>query len=102
MLILTRVGVRAAVTMRDAVDAAREAFVALAAGEGDVPPRTPIRTSGGTALFMPAYERRSETLGLKLVSVNAENAARGLPTVQAVVVLVEGTTGTAVALIEGT
>lgn len=53
-----------------------------------------------TALLMPAWTE-GEYLGVKLVNVFPGNAARGLPAVSGVYVLFDGTTGQAVALIDG-
>lgn len=93
---------RRAVTMVEAIATAREAFAALSTGQADVPVRTHLPTAGGTALFMPGYSRALGFAGLKLVSVTPANPARGLPVVQAAVLLMEDATGTPVALIEGT
>jgi ornithine cyclodeaminase len=62
------------------------------------------RSPGGGAnhfLIWPAW-RHGEALGIKLVTSFPENAGAGLPTVQAVYVLFEGTHGSPAALIDGT
>ncbi len=89
------------VSMTEAIAAAREAFVALATGEAVVPVRAHVPVAGGMALFMPGYSRTLGFAGLKLVSVTPENPGRGLPVVQAAVLLMDDTTGTPVALLEG-
>jgi ornithine cyclodeaminase/alanine dehydrogenase-like protein (mu-crystallin family) len=102
MLAISRAEIRQAVTMRDAIDAARAAFRALTNGQAVVPPRPHVTTANGTSLFMPAYKQSGDTVGLKLVTVTPENPRRGLPTVQAVVLLVDESTGTPAAILEGT
>src|SRR4029453_4850369 len=82
MLILTESDIRALVTIDDALEAARAAFIALSAGTAVVPPRTIIPVVEGTALFMPAVDRAGGIAGVKVVSVHPENPGRGLPTVQ--------------------
>lgn len=102
MRVIGRTDIRQAVTMRAAVDAAREAFIALSTGQAQAPLRTHLAIAGGTMLIMPGYARSAGAAGLKLVSVHPENAARGLPTVQAVVLLTSDRDGTPHALLDGT
>ena len=58
-------------------------------------PRVPIRTQlgiplhDGVTLFMPAYLEQTDKLGMKMVSVFSGNIERGLPTINAMVTLVE-------------
>jgi ornithine cyclodeaminase len=52
-------------------------------------------------MALPAWQA-GEAIGIKLVTVFPDNPTRGLPSVQAVVVLFDGTTGEALALIDGT
>ena len=59
---------------------------------------------GGEQVFMglPAWQP-GDSLGVKLVTVFPENpSARGIPSVQAVYVLFDGTTGTPLAIMDGT
>jgi len=56
--------------------------------------------SGGRLLLMPAW-RAGETLGVKLVTVFPGNRARGLATVAALYVLLDGATGHPQALLDG-
>ncbi|MBI3977947.1 MAG: ornithine cyclodeaminase family protein [Chloroflexi bacterium] len=102
MLVISRADIRKAVTMRDGIDAARDAFVALATGQAVVPLRAHIPTGSGMALFMPAFERDSAAVGVKVGCINPANPQLGLPTVQAVVFLMDGSTGTPAAVVEGT
>ncbi len=102
MLAIGRDDIRRAVTPREAIDAARAAFIALSTGSGEVPPRTHLTTDGGVMLFMPGHAPTLGVTGVKAVSVSPGNPALGLPTVQGVVLLVETATGTSAALVEGT
>lgn len=52
-------------------------------------------------MALPAW-RPGRSIGIKLVTVFPDNPARGLPSVQAVVLLFDGETGEALALIDGT
>ncbi len=102
MLAIGRSDLRAAITVGDAIEAARRAFVALSGGEAVVPPRPHLATTHGTSLVMPAYAPGLARVGLKVVSVTPANPQRGLPTVQGVVLLLDEPTGTPVAVLEGT
>ncbi len=78
-----------------------EALIALARGETSVPARVAASTSGGLLAAMPGYV---PGLGLaaKLVGVFAGNAALGLPSHQAVIVVFDEDTGSVVAMMDGT
>ena len=90
--------------MPDAIDAVEEGFRALSSGRANVPLRLalPLREAGASALFMPAVMDEGSAATVKLVSVVPSNATRGLPIVQAAVVIVDATTGTPRALVDGT
>ncbi len=76
----------------------RETLRAAAEGKGGGPTRASLATANGWFGAMPAYTPGG--LGAKLVVVIPDNAARGLPTHRAVVVLFEPETGAAAAWIE--
>jgi len=100
--ILSADDVRACVDMPAAIDAMREAFAALSAQEATVPMRLALETEHGVSLFMPAHLRESGNAGAKVVSVNPGNAARGLPAIHAVVLVLDVLTGRPRALMDGT
>lgn len=102
MLAIGRADLRRAIIMREAIDAAREAFVAWSGGEASVPARQHIATANGTTLVMPAYAPAAGAFGVKVVSVTPANSERGRPTVQAAVLLFDEPTGAPVALLDGT
>jgi len=56
--------------------------------------------SDATLLLMPAW-RSGEHIGIKLVTVFPDNGAQGLPAVMASYLLLDGTTGETLALIDG-
>jgi alanine dehydrogenase len=104
MRVLTADDVRAALDMPRAIALMRDAFGALSAGRVTMPERTvvPVTGAGGTTLVMPAYLPSGSRLGLKVVGVFPGNAARGLPVVPAVVLVLDGDTGQPAALVDGT
>jgi ornithine cyclodeaminase/alanine dehydrogenase-like protein (mu-crystallin family) len=65
------------------------------------PVRTQWSTQSGTALVMPAYLPDDHGLGAKIVSVFPGNPGRGLPTVTALVTLLDADTGLPIAMIDG-
>jgi ornithine cyclodeaminase len=81
---------------RDIVEALREGFRMEIA--------TPVRhhhdiSPAATLLLMPAWSK--DWAGLKTVVFKSDNAAAGLPTIQASYLLIEQRTGTTVAMIDG-
>lgn len=102
MLVLGRAELRELVTVELALRAAREAFAALASGGALVPPRIHLDTPHSVSLVMPAFREGGDAVALKAVSVTPGNSARGIPTVQGLVLLFDEATGTPMALLEGT
>lgn len=96
--------VRRAITMAEAIQAVKEAYVQLSAGQAIVPLRTPVPVEGrgGVTLFMPAYLAKSDAMGAKIVSVFPGNLAQGLPTIHAMVIVVNAETGQPNAIMDGT
>lgn len=104
MLVLNANAVRSALSMEQAIREMKRAFEILSAGDADVPERTWIEVPrvGGTTLFMPAYNRRDDSMALKIVSVFPGNRSLGLPSINALVALVNTATGKICALLDGT
>jgi ornithine cyclodeaminase/alanine dehydrogenase-like protein (mu-crystallin family) len=102
VIIVDEATVRRILTPAACREVLRDAF--LSYGRGDVanPLRTVIKSSQGWFASMPAAIGGSRaSLGAKLVTAFPENAALGLPTHQAVVVLVDPQTGALQALVDG-
>ncbi|MGH2561774.1 MAG: ornithine cyclodeaminase family protein [Thermomicrobiales bacterium] len=103
MLVLSRSDLKQLVSMRDAVELMKVAFRELSAGQAASPLRTAIDVgeTGGTTLLMPAYVPAQSALGVKVVSVFSGNRDRGLPTIHALVCLVDAETGVPTAIMDG-
>jgi ornithine cyclodeaminase len=102
MKLLTRSDIQRSIGMTSAIAAVRGVFRAYSAGLVDLPLRAqiPIPERDGVTLIMPGYLRDERALGCKLVSIRPQNRASGLPTIQAVMVLLDEATGLPVALLE--
>ncbi len=104
ILVLTRQDVKEAVSMGQAIEAVKGAFAQLSANQATVPLRTQLSVPRhkGVTLFMPAYLEQTDSLALKIVSVFPDNATRDLPTIHAVVMVVDAATGQPIAILDGT
>jgi ornithine cyclodeaminase len=102
MRLLTADNIRAAITMPEAIEAMRAAFVALSSGKAQSPLRTSLQTPRGVSFFMPAYISGDAYGVVKIASVYGDNPARGLPTVIASVLVFDATTGQPCAILDGT
>jgi len=100
--VLSADDLRAAITMAEAIEAVAGGFAQLSAGRAVVPLRTSLSAAAGTSLFMPAYLPDSRTTTLKVVSVYPDNRLLGLPTIMAVVAVLDADTGRPLALMDGT
>jgi len=89
--------------MPSAIDAMRDAFKQLSAGEAQAPLRVnmPVPDHKGTALFMPVYLPSTARIGLKVVNVYPENPGNGLPMIDALVMVMDARTGRPQAVIDG-
>jgi ornithine cyclodeaminase len=102
--VVSREGVEKAVTMAQAIETVKAAFAQLSRGHARVPIRTQLGVPlhDGVTLFMPAYLEETDELGMKMVSVFSGNIESGLPTINAMVTLVDAETGLPTAIIDGT
>jgi alanine dehydrogenase len=91
--------------MGEVIQAMKQAYAALSAGQAQMPLRTrlDVPPHSGLSLFMPAYLQAGdkEALAVKVVSLFPQNPARGLAFIQAAVLVLEPDTGRALALLEG-
>jgi ornithine cyclodeaminase/alanine dehydrogenase-like protein (mu-crystallin family) len=92
-----------ALPMPAAIAAVKSAYAQLSSGQAAVPLRTALRPAkhAGVTLVMPGYLSGSDALAVKVASVFPGNRALHLPTVHALVLLLDAATGAALAVIEG-
>jgi alanine dehydrogenase len=102
-LILNEHDVRAVLTMPDLIETMQAALVAYSEGRTLQPLRTVLEVGAQKAFFgvMPAFLPDGPALGTKLVTVYGSNAAAGLPTHLATIVLLDPKTGALLALLDG-
>ncbi|MFC1482152.1 ornithine cyclodeaminase family protein [Candidatus Neomarinimicrobiota bacterium] len=102
MLYLNADQVRTCLPMTAAINTARKAFIALSDGSALVPPRIHITIGNSdSALFMPAYLPDQAQFAVKVVAMNAGNKERGLPLINALVLVHDTTTGAPLAIMDG-
>jgi len=105
-VLLTERDVRSVLSMDDLIAAMETALDQCSAGAARQPLRTVVEAGahGGAHGFygvMPAYLQAPAALGTKLVSVYHGNAARGLPSHLATIVLHDPDTGELLAVMDG-
>lgn len=102
--LLSRKDVQQTVTMSQAIESVRQAFISLSRGEAVMPLRNQVlvKEQEGTTLFMPAYLPSIESLGTKIVSVFPNNIEHDLPTIHALVISCDAKTGQPTVVMDGT
>ena len=93
--------VRAAAPMPQLLDAIEAAYRDVAAGRDRSPIRSRISMGGGDLLLMPGLRDGGAGASVKLVTVMPDNAARGLPTIHAVVAWFDAESGEPLAILDG-
>jgi alanine dehydrogenase len=103
MLLLTERDVRELLSMDDLIRAMHDALVEFSAGRVQQPLRTVLEVGPEHAFFgvMPAYISGADAMGTKLVTVFGANAARGLPSHLATIVLLDSSTGELLSVMDG-
>src|SRR5918999_3831965 len=102
-LLLTEEHVRSVLPMPDLIATMESALARFSSGDVQQPLRTVLTIGPQRAWWglMPAYVTEPATMGAKLVTVFNSNAARGLHTHLAMIVLFDPDTGALQALMDG-
>lgn len=102
--VLSADDVQRALPMAEAVEEMKTAFQELSQGKAVVPPRAHIAATepDGDALFMSAYSPSARQMGIKVVTLFPDNPAKDLPFIQAIVVVLDATNGSPLAIMDGT
>ena len=103
VLLIPRKDVEGIVSMKEVVEVVEEAFKAKGLGEVVMPPKVYVNFPKGDFRVMPCYIPSLGYGGVKIVNVHPENPEKyGLPTVMAVILLLDPETGKPVAIMDGT
>ncbi len=103
MLLLSERDIKSVFTMKDAIEADKEAFKLVVKNEVEIPLRTKISVDehDGCLLFMPAYSSKIQMASLKNVNIFPNNESLGITTAPAQVLLIDGKTGVIIAMLDG-
>ena len=103
MLLLSETDVRHLLSMDDLIQAMEVALAEFSSGHTQQPLRTVLEVGPGHAFFgvMPAFMPATGALGTKLVTVFGSNAALGLPSHLATILLMDSTTGELLSVMDG-
>jgi alanine dehydrogenase len=105
VLLLSRKEVEGLISMREAIEAVEKAFRAKGLGRVQMPPKSYVyfKNYDGDFRVMPAYLEEMGAAGVKIVNAHPRNPKEhGLPTVMAVIVLIDPKTGVPLAIMDGT
>lgn len=95
--------IRARLDMPELINAMERALAEFSSGRIEQPVRTVMEFGAEPSFFglMPSYAPSLPALGAKLVTMCPHNAARGLDTHQAIIVMLDPSTGVAQAILDG-
>ncbi len=95
--------VRGSLPLPAAIEAVEGAFIQYSSGQAPLPRRLALSPDpeAGTSLFMPAYVPGLGAFGAKVISIFPGNIPKGLPTIHALVLLLDPATGVPLGLVEG-
>ncbi len=104
IIVLNEGQMREVFTMKDAIQADKDALRIYSQGGADVPLRVnvPVPKFEGQSLYMPGYAGEAKALGVKIVSVYPKNIEKGLTSVPATMILVNDETGEVCSILDGT
>lgn len=104
MIILSKTDIQKIFTMKEAIQASKEALRIYSEKKCIVPLRLNVNVlkEQGQSLFMPAYAEELNVIGIKIVSMFPKNLSLGKPSVPAQMILMDGTTGEVCAMLDGT
>ncbi len=102
-LLLKQSEIKNLITMKEVVDAVETAFKAYAQRDVQMPPKEYLFFNEGDLRIMPCYVRSTEEAGVKCVNVHPQNPLEHkMPTVMAIIEVVDPHTGFPLAVMDGT
>lgn len=103
-LLLTRKDIRKVLTPSVAIKAVLKAFKAYGLGQADMPAKSYLYFDKGDLRAMPGFIHGQgiSIAGIKSVTVHPENNKKNLPTVMAIIILIDPENGFPLAVMDGT
>lgn len=98
--IITQKQIQKVLSIDDTIEAVEKAFGEYALGNTQMPPKSYLSFPGGDLRSMPTYLAYNNIAGIKSVNVHPFN--KKLPTVMAIIVLVDPSNGYHLAVLDGT
>ena len=90
MLLLSKEDIKSVITMKDMIEADKQAFKMVVDGTVDTPLRTVINGKyDGAFLFMPAYAPELDAAAMKVINIFPHNIDNNLMTSPAQTMLIE-------------
>lgn len=104
VVVLKEEDIKKVFTMKDAIQADKDALAIYSKGGSVIPLRSNIDVpkEAGQCLYMTGYAAEANALGVKIVSVYPNNIEKGLTSVPATMVLVNEDTGEVNSIMDGT
>lgn len=104
IIVLNEADMRRVFSMKDAVQADKDALKLYSEGKSNIPLRAnlDVPEHEGQSLYMYGYAAPAHALGVKIVSVYPKNIEKGLNSVPATMVLVNSETGEVCSIMDGT
>lgn len=105
ILLISDEQVKKLLSMEDTIATVEDTFMAKGLGKTQMPPKTYLTFEryDGDVRVMPSYLESLDSAGVKVVNVHPKNPAKyGIPTVMAVIILVDPKNGAVIAIMDGT
>lgn len=99
MRVLNAQEIEELVDLNEMMDQIEEAYRVFGSGDFYMPERPVVEYDNKTMMYMPCYTK--EVIGTKILSIFPENGKKGLPTIDGIVLLNDGETGTPLAVLDG-
>lgn len=94
--------VRELLSLGETIEAIESAFKDKAEGQAIMPPKLIVPLPEGDIRAMPAYLPKQNMAGVKVVNSHPKNIEKGLPSIMAILIMIEPETGFPIAVIEAT
>ncbi|HLR20740.1 MAG TPA: ornithine cyclodeaminase family protein [Tissierellaceae bacterium] len=102
IVVLKKKNIQDIFSMKDAINASKDALSLYSKGDADIPLRVNISVDKDSeSIYMPGYVPGAEALGIKLVSTYPKNIEIGLDTISSMMILKNHKTGEISSILDG-